>query len=44
MEKIVLDKIEEMRIKKEEEDAKYETNKNNKKTIKNLYRFHHQKK
>ena len=34
---IVLDKIEEMRIKKEEEDAKYETNKKNKKNIKNLY-------
>ena len=34
---IVLDKIEEMRIKKEEEDAKYETNKKNKKNIRNLY-------
>ena len=34
---IVLDKIEEMRIKKEEEDAKYETNLKGKKNIRNLY-------
>ena len=34
---LIQDKIEEMRIKKEEEDAKYETNKKNKKNIRNLY-------